>query len=240
LIYVIEQSCGSTMQGCGDPGSRTSRIDWGGLLRRFAALLFFAAALTAGGTMAHADVLEIDDAGSVHVRANSAEVQWVSQDKQAAEGSAVMPDAIPDEAVTIVGTPQVPDTMRASLQAAAAHYSVSPDLLAALVWQESRFHANAVSPKGAVGLAQLMPGTARALSVDATDPAANLDGGAHYLRQMLDKFGGNVESALAAYNAGPGRVIRAGGLPRIAETRAYVSTIIDRLTPDISTGLAIK
>jgi soluble lytic murein transglycosylase-like protein len=85
-----------------------------------------------------------------------------------------------------------------------------------------------------MGLAQLMPGTARALAVNAGDPAANLAGGAHYLRQMLDLFDGDVERALAAYNAGPGRVIRAGGVPRIAETRAYVSAIIDRLAPAAS------
>jgi soluble lytic murein transglycosylase-like protein len=88
-----------------------------------------------------------------------------------------------------------------------------------------------------VGLTQIMPGTARLLAVDPHDPAANLEGGAHYLRQMLDLFDGNVERALAAYNAGPRRVLRAQGLPHIAETQAYVSTIIDRLTPDMPTGL---
>jgi soluble lytic murein transglycosylase-like protein len=192
-----------------------------------------------GGVAAHAparaDVYEIDDRGGVHTRASSAAVQWVDPGAASDAGPDPAP-AIPESAVTRIADPQVPDAMRAPLQAAAAHYKVSPDLLAALVWQESRWHAQAVSPKGALGLAQLMPATARTLAVDAHDPAANLEGGAHYLRTMLDLFDGDVERALAAYNAGPGRVLRAGGLPRIAETRTYVSTIIDRLSPDLSLG----
>ena len=107
---------------------------------------------------------------------------------------------------------------------------MSPDLLSALVWQESRWQPAALSPKGAMGLGQLMPATARALAVDPRDAGANLAGAAHYLRQLLDLFDGDVERALAAYNAGPARVMKAGGVPPIAETRAYVSAIMDRLT----------
>lgn len=209
-------------------------------LRLWAASLGFWVLSLCVGTVAHADVLEIDDSGAVHVRTGGSEVQWVSA--KADEGDPTDPlPAVPAVAVTQIAAPaQVPDALRASLQTAATRYGVSPSLLAALVWQESRWHPAAVSAKGATGLTQLMPGTAHALAVDAKDPAANLDGGAHYLRQMLDTFDGDVERALAAYNAGPGRVIRAGGLPRIAETRAYVSTIIDRLSPDLSTtGLAL-
>ena len=112
-----------------------------------------------------------------------------------------------------------------STQAAAAA-NVSPTLLSALVWQESRWNAQALSPKGAMGLAQLMPATARYLGVNPADPVANLNGGARYLRQLLDQFDGNVEKALAAYNAGPGRVRSAGGVPAIAETQNYV--VVDR------------
>jgi soluble lytic murein transglycosylase-like protein len=104
-------------------------------------------------------------------------------------------------------------------------------LLAALVWQESRWRADAVSRAGAVGLTQLMPDTARHLGVDPRDPIANLAGGARYLRQQLDLFDGDIEKALAAYNAGPARVLRAGGIPAIAETRTYVAAIVGRLTP---------
>ncbi|QXQ08619.1 lytic transglycosylase domain-containing protein [Sphingosinicellaceae bacterium] len=136
---------------------------------------------------------------------------------------------IPDAALTTVDAPVVPIAFRSSLSQAAERARVSPNLLAALVWQESRWHAAAVSPKGARGLTQLMPGTAHALAVDPGDAAANLAGGARYLRTMLDLFDGNVERALAAYNAGPGRVLRTTGLPAIAETRAYVTSIIDRL-----------
>lgn len=206
---------------------------------RAASLAFLAASLLLGGR-AHADVLEIDDHGVVRTRTGGGEIQWISTDTGASEAPDPVP-VVPAAAISPADQPvQVPDAWRGSLQTAAARYGVSPQLLAAVVWQESRWHPAAVSAKGAIGLTQLMPGTAHALAIDAKDPAANLDGGAHYLRQMLDRFGGDVERALAAYNAGPGRVMRAGGLPRIAETRAYVSTIIDRLTPDLpATGLAL-
>jgi soluble lytic murein transglycosylase-like protein len=78
-----------------------------------------------------------------------------------------------------------------------------------------------------------MPGTARAMGVDAGDPYANLEGGARYLRLQLDAFGGDLEKALAAYNAGPGRVIAAGGIPAIRETRAYVASVMARLAEPI-------
>ena len=87
-----------------------------------------------------------------------------------------------------------------------------------------------MSPKGAQGLAQLMPGTARELGVDPADPFANLEGGARYLRAQLDRFDGDVEKALAAYNAGPGRVEAAGGIPRIRETQHYVAAVMGRLS----------
>jgi soluble lytic murein transglycosylase-like protein len=225
----VDLSYGLTM------GGRDNRLlywaVWGIPLRFPTLLLALALALPASATSARADVLEIDAGGTVHVRSGGAEVQWVD-----AGAVAEHAPALPAEAITPLALPAIPDGWRAPLEAAAARYSVSPALLAALVWQESRWQPAATSAKGAVGLTQLMPSTARALTVDAHDPTANLDGGAHYLRQMLDLFDGDVERALAAYNAGPGRVLRASGVPRIAETRAYVSTIIDRLTPDLATG----
>jgi soluble lytic murein transglycosylase-like protein len=112
----------------------------------------------------------------------------------------------------------------------AARFDLSPALLEAVVWQESRWRADALSPVGARGLAQLMPGTAREMGVDPDDPFANLEGGARYLRQQLDRFDGDVEKALAAYNAGPGRVIAAGGIPRIRETQLYVASVMGRLS----------
>lgn len=111
--------------------------------------------------------------------------------------------------------------------AAAQRHGVRPELLAALVWTESDFDQGAVSPAGARGLGQLMPGTAAGLGVDPDDPEQNLDGAARYLREQLDRFG-DTTLALAAYNAGPGRVIDAGGVPAITETRNYVQRVTER------------
>ncbi len=138
---------------------------------------------------------------------------------------------LPDHATTDPRVPaqSVPTNYQAKVAELSARFDLSPSLIEALVWQESRWQANAVSPVGARGLAQLMPGTARDLGVDPEDPFANLEGGARYLREQLDRFDGDLEKALAAYNAGPGRVIRANGVPRIRETQLYVAAIMGRL-----------
>ena len=115
----------------------------------------------------------------------------------------------------------------AAIEATASRHGLDPKLLAALVWTESNFRTDAVSHAGALGLSQLMPGTARGLGVDPRDPLANLDGGARYLRSMLDQFG-RVDLALAAYNAGPGRVQRVGRIPDIVETQLYVVRVLER------------
>ena len=107
---------------------------------------------------------------------------------------------------------------------AARRYAVPEDLFLRLVQQESGWNSGALSPKGAIGLAQLMPETAARLGVDATDPDENLDGGARYLRQQYDTFG-TWQLALAAYNAGPGAVQQYSGIPPYAETQNYVLVI---------------
>jgi soluble lytic murein transglycosylase-like protein len=112
-----------------------------------------------------------------------------------------------------------------AIEQAATEAGVDPALLAALVQHESGFDPSVVSHAGAIGLAQLMPGTADGLGVDPSDPLGNLRGGARYLREQLDRFG-SPELALAAYNAGPTRVAQAGGIPRIAETQAYVPRVL--------------
>jgi soluble lytic murein transglycosylase-like protein len=114
----------------------------------------------------------------------------------------------------------------AEITAAAKKHGIDPALLAGLVKQESGFNPNAGSPAGARGLTQLMPGTAAGLGVsNVLDPVQNLDGGAKYLRQQLDAFGGDVTRALAAFNAGPGAVQRYGGVPPYAETQNYVRIV---------------
>lgn len=113
------------------------------------------------------------------------------------------------------------------ITAAAERHGIDPQVFENLVRQESGFDPNAGSAAGAQGLCQLMPATAKGLGVDdPRDPAQALEGGAKYLRQQLDTFGGDYTKALAAYNAGPGAVQRAGGVPPYAETQHYVKTIL--------------
>lgn len=112
------------------------------------------------------------------------------------------------------------------IERAATDAGLDPRLLAAMVWQESRFQSDAVSRSGALGLTQLMPGTADGLGVDPSDPVQNLSGGARYLAWTIEEFG-SIELGLAAYNAGPGRVREADGIPNIAETQAYVPRVLD-------------
>ncbi|MFN4175549.1 lytic transglycosylase domain-containing protein [Phenylobacterium sp.] len=114
-----------------------------------------------------------------------------------------------------------------AVSAAAERHRLDPKLLHALVTVESAYHPRAVSQAGAAGLTQLMPTTARELGVrDRFDPAANLLAGADYLARQLVRFG-DLRLALAAYNAGPGRVAQLGRIPEIAETKAYVRSVVE-------------
>ncbi|MGA2354082.1 MAG: lytic transglycosylase domain-containing protein [Terriglobales bacterium] len=116
----------------------------------------------------------------------------------------------------------------AAIDAAAARHNVDPSLVRSVVKVESNFNPNAVSRKGAMGLMQLMPSTARSLNVaNPFDPAQNVDAGVRHLRKLLDSYGGNVRLSLAAYNAGSGAVARSAGVPRFRETQNYVRRITD-------------
>lgn len=188
-------------------------------------------ALTAAN--AKADVMELDADGARWVAGGSAVVVADAAELglENSQGNDLNALIVPEHIVanTQAHAAGVPARYAGKIHELAQRFDLSPSLLEALVWQESRWRESAVSHAGARGLAQLMPGTARYLGVDPDDPLQNLEGGARYLREQLDRFDGDLEKALAAYNAGPGRVIRAGGIPNIRETKQYVAAIMGRL-----------
>ncbi|WP_395392393.1 lytic transglycosylase domain-containing protein [Novosphingobium sp. BL-8A] len=205
-------------------------------VNRAVASAFAALALLALPAVAHADVLEI----------GNGDYRWVAggpanrpADPAALDAADLAPpaevqaDALAPQSITDALDAAGPTRWRLRVAELAAKYDISPTLLEAVVWQESRWNELAISPVGARGLAQLMPGTAAQMGVNPGDPMANLEGGARYLRLQLDAFGGDIEKALAAYNAGPGRVAKAGGVPNIRETQAYVAAIMARLTDPV-------
>ena len=192
-----------------------------------------AASASLASVPAHADVMEVGPDSAVWVTGDLAGTFVYGEAPAQGAEPAVEIDGlmVPDGIVANVANHAagVPAQYTAKIQELSRRFDLSPSLLEAVVWQESRWREGAVSHAGARGLAQLMPGTARYLGVDPDDPMDNLEGGARYLREQLDLFDGDLEKALAAYNAGPGRVIRAGGVPNIRETKAYVAAIMGRL-----------
>jgi soluble lytic murein transglycosylase-like protein len=162
-------------------------------------------ALLAIASMAKAQVLEIGDDGVV---------------RKIGGGWSAAPTAPPTKSST---------PYRAAFESAARANDLDPDFLTAVARTESALDPRAVSPAGAIGVMQLMPATARGLGVDPWDPQQNIMGGARHLRGLLDRFDGRIDLALAAYNAGAGRVARYGGVPPFAETRTYVGRNLDRL-----------
>lgn len=187
----------------------------------------FGAALTtfisAVATTAAAQVLDIQPDGAVVTYAGPGVYSDTGQ-------RSLTPDIAPP------AMRMAPAEISRAIQDASARHAVSAPLVEAVAWQESRFNQAAVSPKGARGVMQLMPGTARLLGVDANDPRSNIEGGVLYLAQMLRRFEGDIPRALAAYNAGPEAVQRYGGVPPYAETQAYVRAILGRLSAVGSLG----
>ena len=134
--------------------------------------------------------------------------------------------------------PAQPVDLSRVIAEAAARSRISPDLITEVAWRESRFRQSAVSNRDAVGVMQLTAGTARSLGVDRFDVGQNIHGGAAYLRQMMDRYGGDLRLTLAAYNAGPGAVDRYRGVPPFPETQSYVASILGRLSQRAALSLA--
>jgi soluble lytic murein transglycosylase-like protein len=147
----------------------------------------------------------------------------------AAELRGIVPDEVLDEVLEEIADAPAGSDLTALATAAARRHHLDPALVLALVQVESAFRPSAVSPKGAQGLTQLMPATAREMGVkDALDPEQNLDGGARYLSWLLSRYGGDLKRALAAYNAGPGAVDRHQGVPPYRETLQYVRRVLEK------------
>lgn len=177
------------------------------------ALMF--AAMLAAPSVARADVLQINPNGGVTVYDRPA---IFTADETSAIDSPARADRIHANA-----------SMRERFEQAGAASDLSPELIEAVAWAESRFHQSARSRAGAIGVMQLMPGTAAQLRVDPTDAEQNISGGGAYLRAMLDQFGGDVALALSAYNAGPAAVEHRHAASAYGETRTYVAAVMDRL-----------
>ena len=188
--------------------------------------------LGALGTSARAEIALLSSGLTLKLEGHRVEEELVVLLLKGGGEMAVPPVAVrgfvPDEVLEEVAAPPGGD-LRELAGAAARRHGLDPALVVAVVSVESAFRPGAVSPKGAQGLMQLMPRTARSLGVaDPLDPAQNLDGGARHLGQLLDLYGGDLVRALAAYNAGQGAVQRHGGVPPYRETQTYVRKVLDR------------
>lgn len=132
----------------------------------------------------------------------------------------------PAAPVAAPAAPVPPGDPKSMVHDAAIRYALPPNFVESVAKVESGMKANAVSPKGAIGVMQLMPGTAQVLGADANDVQQNIDAGTRLLRELLIKYNGDVVKALAAYNAGSGAVDKYQGLPPFPETQSYVDKVI--------------
>ena len=190
--------------------------------RRFTLLILAALPLAGFCSVAHANVFERSQNGNL---VEISQPAWQT-DRSPAGGGRYTPKAQPASEPS-----PSQNVVRQHIQATAARYGVDRNLLDAVAWQESRYNPRAISTAGAMGVMQLMPGTAQQLGVrNPHDVEQNVAGGTAYLRQQLERFGNNVPLALAAYNAGPGAVLKYGGIPPYSETQNYVRQIMRRLS----------
>lgn len=132
------------------------------------------------------------------------------------------------------GAVRSPAPLRETIRTAARTQGLGADLVDAVAWQESRYRPDAVSPKGARGVMQLMPDTARSLGARDGDVTGNVHAGAAYLHLLLARYDGDLVKALAAYNAGPAAVDRHRGVPPFKETRAYVDAVLEQLADRVA------
>jgi soluble lytic murein transglycosylase-like protein len=210
------------LTGRGTGGARRARLSATIGLALGASLL--------GAVNAQAQVIEIAETGSVVVHGGPAQfsesgvvaIAPLPTERSNAETSV---DPRPPSYVVLRSQVRAPGAVGDALAAASLFYGLDPALLDAVAWQESRYDQQAISPKGAIGVMQLMPGTAGDLGVDPRDLRQNVFGGAAYLRFLIDRYG-DVRIALAAYNAGPGAVERHDGIPPFRETQTYVVRVV--------------
>lgn len=177
---------------------------------------------------ARAQVLEIEPGGGVKVYDGPAVVTSTGSTPIAPPRRAAQLGRFAQSAAT-------PAPLTSSLIGEAARtQALSPALVEAVAWAESRFVHGRVSRAGAIGEMQLMPKTARALRVDPSDSRQNYEGGAEYLRMLMNRYNGDLVRALAAYNAGPQAVDRYGGVPPYKDTLAYVAAVMTRLSQSVT------
>jgi soluble lytic murein transglycosylase-like protein len=208
---------------------------WRETCRSSALTVAAAATLTMLAGAATADVLEVGPDGAVTVYDRPAVFT-----PGAVQNITPSAPTMASRATLRRGDAHAPQQVARELDAAAAQSGVSPALVRAVAWQESRFHPEATSSAGAMGVMQLMPGTARLLGVDPHDLHQNIQGGARYLQLLMNRFDGDLSLALAAYNAGPGAVARYGAVPPYRETQRYVSSILERLGTGVSLNVSAE
>ena len=195
-------------------------------------VIILTAVVMAGAPLAHAEIALLENGSTLKVASRRAEgetlfLELVGGGEVGVPAAAVQ-GFVPDEVLDEV-SPRAAEggDLRTLVADAARRHGLDPALVLAVVSVESGFRPDAVSPKGARGLMQLMPATAASLGVaDALDPASNVDGGTRHLGALVARYGGDLSKALAAYNAGEGAVDRHGGVPPYSETRSYVSKVL--------------